>query len=98
MELETTNLEAVETSAVESGPVYIYTVSNKDVNIRKKCAHDFETWVVSHNNVDNNNNSMIVTGAPPVENVSDYTLVHHVEDFVKTPIIIEEPEESQPIE
>lgn len=95
MSLENINLEAVvEISAVESGPVYVYTLVTEGIHLRKKVANDFETWVVTHNHFENYI-SMIVTGAPPTENISDYTLMHHVENFIMPPLP-QAPEEEQP--
>jgi hypothetical protein len=94
MSIQDINFEAVvEISAVESGPVYVYTVVTEGIHLRKKVANDFETWIVTCNHFENHT-SMIVTGAPPTENASDYTLMHHVENFVKPSL----PAETMPVE
>lgn len=85
MSLENINLEAiVEMSAVEPGPVYVYSVNNEGVHLRKKFASDFTTWVVTHNHFDNL--TVIVTGAVPSKNAGDYTRLHYIADYVKPPL------------
>lgn len=85
-------LEIAQTIApIETGSVYFYSLINTDINIRKKCVVDFETWIVTYNHFDNA--TVIITGAIPVENVEDYTLLSHIENFVKLP-----PEEEQDVD
>lgn len=77
-------LEIAQTIApVETGSVWFYSLINSDINVRKKCVVDFETWIVTYNHFDNA--TVIITGAAPVENVEDYTLLNHIENFVKLP-------------
>ena len=66
-------------------------MNNKDINITKTVVNDFETWVMVYNHYDNDT-TLIVTGAEPVENLERYTLVSHLENVTKPkpPEVIEE--------
>jgi hypothetical protein len=61
--------------------VYFYTLNNKDINLRKTIVNDFDTWANTYIHFDNL--SLIVVGAPPVNNVERYTLVKHLENVVR---------------
>jgi hypothetical protein len=84
---------------VETGSVRFYSLINTDIHVRKKCTADFEAWIITYNHFDNT--TVIITGAAPVENAEDYTLLIHIEDFVKLPLeqpvlLVPVPEDAQP--
>lgn len=68
--------------------VYFYTLNNKDINLRKTIVNDFDTWANTYIHFDNL--SLIVVGAPPVNNVERYTLVKHLENVVRPAPVEEE--------
>jgi hypothetical protein len=72
--------------------VYFYTLNNEGINIRKTVVNDFNTWVVVYNHYEGNI-SMIIVGAPPVDNDSRYTLVEHLLNVVRPEPVVAEPEE-----
>jgi len=71
--------------------VYFYTMSNENIHVRKTVVGDFNTWVVVYNHYDGNI-SMIIVGAPPVNNDSRYTLVKHLLNVVRPEPVVAEPE------
>jgi len=95
MNIEEINFEseAQAYAPIESGEVYYYSMINTGINTRKKCTADFKTWVSNYNHLDQK--TVMITGAPPVENTADYTLLHHIEDFVKLPPVQEEIVEAE---
>jgi hypothetical protein len=84
---------AQDLNANDGADVYFYAMNNKDINITKTVVNDFETWVMVYNHYDNDT-TLIVTGAEPVENLDRYTLVSHLENVTKPkpPEVIEEPD------
>jgi hypothetical protein len=92
-------VEAQLYAPIESGDVYFYSMDNRNINTRKKCTDDFETWVSPYNHSDTV--TIIITGAAPVGNAEDYTLLSHIENFVKLPpeqpvLLVPVPEDAQP--
>ena len=71
--------------------VYFYTLNNEGIHIRKTVVGDFNTWVVINNHYEGNI-SLIIVGAPPVNNASRYTLVQHLQNVVRPePVVADEP-------
>ena len=66
---------------VDGEDVYVYSLSNEDINVRKTVANDFETWVVVFNHYDSI--TVILAGAEPVEHKERYTLLKYLENVVK---------------
>jgi hypothetical protein len=71
--------------------VYFYTLNSEGIHIRKTVVGDFNTWVVIYNHYEGNI-TLIIVGAPPVNNASRYTLVRHLTNVVRPePVIVDEP-------
>jgi len=71
--------------------VYFYTLNNEGIHIRKTVVGDFNTWVTVYNHYEGNI-SLIIVGAPPVNNTSRYTLIQHLQNVVvPEPVVAEEP-------
>jgi hypothetical protein len=68
--------------------VYFYVLSNEGIHLRKTVVNDFNTWVMVYNHY-TDNTSLIVVGAPPVNNISRYTLIQHLLNVVRPEPVVE---------
>jgi hypothetical protein len=85
-------LEAAQNITPDSGAdVYFYALSNEGIHLRKTLVNDFNTWAMVHNHY-TDNTSLIIVGAPPVNNASRYTLIQHLQNVVvPEPVVADEP-------
>lgn len=82
-------LEVAQNITPDSGAdVYFYALSNEGIHLRKTVVNDFNTWVMVYNHY-TDNTSLIVVGAPPVNNASRYTLVQHLPNVVRPEPVVE---------
>ena len=74
----------------DGADVYFYKLNNEGIHVRKTVVGDFDTWVVISNHYEDNI-TLIIVGAPPVNNASRYTLVQHLPNVVKPEPVVAEP-------
>jgi hypothetical protein len=81
--IENLTILASQFCPVEHGEIYFYNLIG-NFKITDKIMHDFDSWAVTV--VSEEGSSIIITGSTPIENITDYVLLHHDDSYIKPEI------------